>query len=350
MNIWYQIPSLDTIYANRTIYFGFKNAFTDLWHNFYAYTSDDILDEFISLNKIDIFIVSSHFYYQKFLDLKILKKYREQWMKVFVKIDFWNSPFEWIRINEAWWMKDDKKLIKQIKDWMLWDCFFHVVEQWDPRMEWFTQETWFEYITIPLAVDKTIANVAKINNAFEADISYIGTNLPEKKQFFEEQVFPLQHMYDLRLYGQDWTTKDKILWRIQRWWQYLNIPYIKSIQKPKLTLSDEFDIYKTSKICINVHENYQKKYWWDCNERTFKIPACWWFQIVDDVSCIHKYLEDWKEIVIAKNKSDRFDKIQHYLHHPHERKAISQAGMKKVLQNHTYHNRVQQILEIYNSR
>ena len=126
MNIWYQIPSLDTIYANRTIYFGFKNAFTDLWHNFYAYTSDDILDEFISLNKIDIFIVSSHFYYQKFLDLKILKKYREQWMKVFVKIDFWNSPFEWIRINEAWWMKDDKKLIKQIKDWMLWDYFFHV--------------------------------------------------------------------------------------------------------------------------------------------------------------------------------------------------------------------------------
>ena len=348
MNIWYHIPSLDTIYAYRTIYNGFKNAFLDLWHNFYSYTANDKLDDFLGTNKIDIFITSSHFYYQKFLNLDILKKYRNKWMKVFVKIDFWNSPFEWTRINEAWWMKNDKKIVKQIKDWLLGDYFFHVVEQWDLRMNWFSQETWFEYITIPLAVDKTISSLAQINNKFTWDISYIGTNLPEKKDFFNKQVFPLGDKYDLKLYWQDRTTKDKIIWWIQRWWQLFNIPYIRSIQKPKLKLTDEFDIYKNSIISINVHENYQKKYGWDCNERTFKIPACGWFEISDNVSCIYKYFEEWKEIVIAKNQDDWFEKIEYYIKNSDKRNDIILAGQKRVLKDHTYHNRAQQFLDIYN--
>jgi spore maturation protein CgeB len=33
--------------------------------------------------------------------------------------------------------------------------------------------------------------------------------------------------------------------------------------------------------------------------------------------------------------------------HPEERRRIAEAGRKRVLQDHTYHNRVQQILDIY---
>lgn len=137
------------------------------------------------------------------------------------------------------------------------------------------------------------------------------------------------------------------MWDIQRVWQYFNIDILSRIQKPKLSLDIERIIYSSADISLNIHERQQKRFWWDCNERLFKIPACWWFQITDDVACIHKYLEDGKEIVIAKDKDDRFAKIDYYMSHPEERAKIAEAGRKRVLKDHTYNNRVEQILNIY---
>lgn len=50
---------------------------------------------------------------------------------------------------------------------------------------------------------------------------------------------------------------------------------------------------------------------------------------------------------MAKDKDDWFEKIAYYMKHPEECKTISEAGKKKVLTEHTYHNRVQRIIDIY---
>ncbi len=346
MNIAYHMPSMNTIYAQRTIYHGYKAAFEDLGHKFFTFSAGDDLDSFLDRNHIDLFITSSHFYYQKYLNYDILKKYRNKGMILFTKIDFWNSPLSNLRVNESKSLKDDAKTVQLIKDGLLGDVFFHVVEQLDERMEGFEKETGYKFFTIPLAADKmTLKN--DFCKDFIADISYIGTCLPSKRMFFKECVFPLKKEYDLKLYGQDWTLRDRSLGWIQKLGQYYNIKYLKSIQKPKLQLGDEAKIYSSSKICINVHEEYQKKYGGDCNERTFKIPLCGGFEITDDVSCIHKYFDDGKEIVIAKNREDWFDKINYYMDNPDERLAIIEAGRDKVLREHTYHNRAEQMLKIY---
>ncbi|ABE53091.1 CgeB family protein [Methanococcoides burtonii] len=348
MNIAYHMPSMDTIYAQRTIYYGYKAAFEDLGHNFVTFSYGDNLDNFLDRNHIDIFITSSHFYYQKYINLNVLKKYRNKGMVLFTKIDFWNSPLSSLRINESKSLKDDTKTVQLIKDGLLGDVFFHVVEQFDERMEGFESETGYKYFTIPLAADKmTLKN--EYSKDFIADISYIGTYLPSKRMFFKDCVFPLKHKYDLKLYGQDWTLRDRLMGWVQKFGQYYNIKYLKTIQKPKLQLGDEAKIYSSSKICINVHEEYQKKYGGDCNERTFKIPLCGGFEITDDVACIRKYFEDGKEIIIAKNREDWLEKIDYYMNNPDKRLAIIEAGRDKVLKEHTYHNRVEQMLEIYDS-
>ena len=347
MKIAYHIPQKNTINAHRTIFNWFKNAFIDLWHEFYLFTADDDLEDFLSKNKPDIFMTSTHFYYKKYLDFCILKKYRQFWMKVFVKIDFWDSPIDKNRINEAKSLKDDKDTVNKIKEWIYWDIFYHVVEQWDLRMEWFEKETWYKYYTIPLAADKIALNPI-YDEKFKADISFIWTNLAQKRLFFKEWLFPLNKEYNLKLYWQDWTLFDRYLWFIQKIWQYFNIPFIKSLRKPKLWLQDEGHIYKSSNISINIHENYQREFGWDCNERTFKIPLCWGFEITDDVACIRKYFKDWEEIIIAKDKNDWFKKIDYYIKNPKEKLKIIEAWRKKVLKDHTYHNRVEQIIDIYN--
>jgi spore maturation protein CgeB len=215
-------------------------------------------------------------------------------------------------------------------------------------MDGFKKETGYDYITIPLAADKMI-NFPEFSEKFKADISYVGTYLPEKKDFIQQYVFPLRQKYDLQLYGQDWTLYDQTAGFVQKVGQYFNIPIIRSLQKPKLQLEDERRIYNSSLFSINIHEEYQKKFGGDCNERTFKIPLCGGFEITDDVQCIRKYFKEGEEIVIAKNKEDWFSKIEYYTKNPDKRLSIIEAGRKKVLAEHTYHNRVEQIVGLYNS-
>ncbi len=350
MKIAYHNPYPTTINAHRTIMKWFESAFIDLWYEFKYFTPDDDFKTFFDSFKPDIFITCTHFLYQKYINIDYLNNFRKDWLKVFTKLDFWDLPKSITnqqRISEAKVMKNDYRLIEKIQKWEIWDVFFHVVEQWDERMIWFEEVTWYKYYTIPLAVDKSLVNT-DFKKEFEADISFIGTNSPDKQEIFNERLFSLKDKYNVKLYWQDWTKLDKVLWWIQRWWQYFNIPLLKSIRKPKLKLEDEGNIYKSSKICINLHEKNQLLCWWDCNERTFKIPAFWWFQIVDNVSCIKKYFKEWEEVIIAKDKKDWFKKIEYYIKHPEEREKIIEAWRKRVLAEHTYHNRVEQIINIYN--
>ena len=347
MKIAYHIPHPTSLNGYRTIYNGFKNAFIDLGHEFYTFTSDDNLANFLEKNKPDIFLTATHFYYKKFLDFDILKKYRNQGMKVFVKIDFWNSPLNSGRINEAKSLRDDKETVHLIKNGLYGDIFYHVVEQGDKRMEGFEKEVGYQYYTIPLAADKLILKDI-FEEKFKADISYIGTYLPQKRFFFDNYLFPLTAMYNTKIYGQDWTFLDRLVGFVQKIGQYFNIPIIKSLRKPKLQLEDEGKIYKSSIISVNIHEDYQREFGGDCNERTFKIPLCGGFEITDDVACIKKYFKEDEEIIIAKDKKDWFNKINYYIKNPKKRIDIINRGREKVLREHTYHNRVGQIISIYN--
>ena len=347
MKVLYQIPSLDSIYAHRTIYHGFRNAFIELGHEFRPFTADDNLAGVLEDYRPDLFITASHHYYRKYLDFGLLRRYRQEGLFVLVKIDFWNSPLSAMRINEARSLKDDKRLLDLIAGDAMGDAFFHVVEQDDPRMDGFTKTTGHKYHTIPLAADKTLLK-PDYDKKFVADISYIGSNLPDKRAFFKNCVFPFGREYDLRIYGQDWTRRDRALGWVQRAGQYFNIKPLATIRKPKLALEDEARIYASSAVSINVHEEYQRTYGGDCNERTFKIPLCGGFEVVDNVACIKRYFESGKELVIAENSGEWVKAVQHYLRHPEERQPIIEAGRRRVLRDHTYHNRAEQIMAIKN--
>lgn len=347
MKVVYHIPSLDTVTAYRTIYNGFKNAFEDLGHTFLTYTAGMNLEKFLEENKPDLFLTSSHFFWRKQLDYDVLKKYRLGGMKVFCKIDFWQSPLKSTRVNEAKSLSQDSDVKRLIKKGLLGDYYYHVVEQGDERMSGFQRYAGQGYLTVPLAVDKTLAVQASRKERFKADISFIGTNLPQKRQYFNEWLRPLAEDYDLKLYGQDWTLIDRMLGNVQKVGQYFNVPVLKTIRKPKLELMDEFDIYASSKLCVNIHEDYQRKYGGDCNERTFKILASGCLEVTDNVACIKKYFKPDKEIVIAKDKEDWFDKIDFYLKNPEHAKKIAEAGRKRALSEHTYHNRAQSFLNYH---
>jgi len=344
--IAYHMPYPTTVYATRYVYLGFKNAFEDMGHTFQSFTPGQDLKTFLEEHRPDVFITASHFFYRKALDFELLKEYRQKHgMVLLTKIDFWDSPLNKNRVNEAPSMKDDTKAKKLIKQGLLGDYYFSVTAQADARMRGFKKFAGQGYLTIPLAADSITLRPSR-EARFAADISFIGTNLPQKREFFREWLFPLQETYDLKLYGQDWTQRDRLLGLVTKAGQYFNVPVIKSLQKPALQLGDEAKIYASSKLLVNIHEDYQRQFGGDCNERTFKIPFCGGLEISDDVAVIRDYFVEDKEIVIAHNKDDWFDKIRYYYDHPTAAKRIATAGQKRVARDHTYHNRARQILGI----
>ena len=345
MKVLYHIPSLDSIYAHRTIYHGYRNAFLDLGHEFRPFTLDHRLEQVLPDYRPDLFITASHSFYRRQLDYQLLRRFRRDGLCVAVKIDFWDSPLSALRINEAKSLKDEPKIVEMIASGELGDVFFHVVEQDDPRMSGFAETTGRPFHTVPLAADR-LALEPIFDPRFAADISYVGTSLPEKRAFFKAHVFPLGRRHSLRIYGQDWSRLDRGLAWVQRAGQYFNIKPLARLRKPRLQLGDEARIYASSKVSINVHEEYQRRFGGDCNERTFKIPFCGGFEVVDDVACLDRYFERGRELVVASTPEEWVERVEHYLRHPEERASIIEAGRQRVARDHTYHNRVAQLLSL----
>lgn len=345
LKILYHLPNPHSIYAGKTIYFGYKHAFEKLGHTFKTLTPEQNQNELFKEFKPDFFFTSIGPLVFKYLDLKALASAKKNGTKVVVTTPFWNSPMSKLRINEVPSLKDNKEVIKLIRSGNFGDIYHNICEQGDPRMEGFEKSTGYKHHTILLAADDVLI-YPDFSKKFEADISYIGTYLPGKKKILDEQVKPLMKKYRTRIYGQDWTLFDRLLGLVQRGGQYFNIPYIRSFLKQPLQLEDEKRVYTSSLISINIHEDYQKQFLGDINERTYKIPLAGGFEVVDNVPSLKKYFKLGEELIVAENKKDWFEKIDFFYNNPSRKKLIIEKGRSKILKNHTYKHRIAQILNI----
>ena len=134
MNILYYLPSPYTIYANRSIYNGFKNAFIDLGHTFSTYSAGDNFTALMDREQPDIFMMQLGIYELKYLDLQILLAHKKRGMKVFVYMPYRDSPLAWWRINEVRKIADNTQLMDFICRDNIGDIYYNSCEQGDPRM------------------------------------------------------------------------------------------------------------------------------------------------------------------------------------------------------------------------
>ena len=84
-------------------------------------------------------------------------------------------------------------------------------------------------------------------------------------------------------------------------------------------------------------------------DRTMEIPACKGFMLAERTKEHLKLFQEGKEVEYFETKEELLKKIQYYLSHENERKKIVNAGYKRVIKdNHTYDNRVSEILRVIN--
>jgi len=335
MRILYYLPYVNGLGADYWIYHGWKHAFEDLNHDFATATAEDDLRLRVEEFKPDIFLVAN---LGNILlsDSDNMEWMRKKGVKVFL-IVYWP-----LRPKEV-----EILINKDVAD-------VYYGEREPESMHDFTRVTGRQYHLIPQAANRMWHFPTELSKEHEYDILYIGAKLAKKRQMFEEILLPLRKKYRVGIFGPYWTASDNVLRVCQKICRNAGFQNgadsINRIRFKRVIPSIETQrkLFASSRISLNFHEREpdgsQPHY--ILTQRTFVVPACGGFEICDYVPALRKYFAE-DEMVMAKDKNDWFEKIDYYLAHDDERRQIQLKGSQRALKDHTYHNRVEQVIDLY---
>ncbi|MFQ5776818.1 MAG: glycosyltransferase [Terriglobia bacterium] len=82
------------------------------------------------------------------------------------------------------------------------------------------------------------------------------------------------------------------------------------------------------------------------NARLFEIAGCGGFQISEHRDALCELFEPEREIVTFRTRQELKEKVDYYLAHPAERRAIADRAYARAHRQHTYQHRLQRLLSI----
>lgn len=107
---------------------------------------------------------------------------------------------------------------------------------------------------------------------------------------------------------------------------------------------DMYGILCQSKVTVNRHIDIARNY--AANMRLYEATGCGAMLITDMKDNLGELFEVGKEVVAYRDVDELIDLVHYYSSHDKERDAIAQAGQRRTLTEHTYFNRMQELLEI----
>ncbi|OIP33604.1 MAG: hypothetical protein AUK27_10175 [Deltaproteobacteria bacterium CG2_30_66_27] len=166
---------------------------------------------------------------------------------------------------------------------------------------------------------------------FGSDVSFVGAGYYNRRKLFEGLVD-----LDFRIWGNEWGSCPALRGVLQR-------------DGARVTTEDSVKIFNAARININLHSSAYHEgvnpHGDFVNPRTFEIPGCGGFQLVDSRSHLGDFFEIGREVICFDSLGDLREKIAHYLAHPGEREAVAERGRQRVLRDHTYERRMEAMID-----
>ena len=169
---------------------------------------------------------------------------------------------------------------------------------------------------IPLAFDH-LSYKPQQDSKYECDVCFVGGWA--NNGFDEKRGIMLDHFNELNKLG----IKMGI---------YIN---------QNISLQDEANLLYNSKIALNIHDQYQRVYGNDSNERTFKSLGLNGFLVCDKVTEVNRLFPD---VPTGESPAEFVELVRKYLSTPLD--DIKERNKQKILNKHTYVNRVEKLLAI----
>jgi hypothetical protein len=108
-----------------------------------------------------------------------------------------------------------------------------------------------------------------------------------------------------------------------------------------LTHEQENIILRNSKVALNIHDDYQRQLGLDTNERTFKSLGLTGVMVSDNVTQIKNI---FPSVPLASDPEEMVEIVKIFINSD-ELDDTKQKNRENILQNHTYVNRVKEMLE-----
>lgn len=181
---------------------------------------------------------------------------------------------------------------------------------------------------LPLATDPDIYRLQNTSEEerkqYSYDICFVGAPFKNRVRLFNRL-----RGFNLGVFGSHWdNTKYDIKW-----------DYFKGPARGETVNK----LYSTSKIVLNIHHPQSVA---GVNTRTFDIPACGAFEMVDFKEDLERLFKIGDEIVCYKDDGELLEKIEYYLKNPNEMKRIAENGRKRVMNEHTWLHRVCAVVDV----
>ena len=104
-------------------------------------------------------------------------------------------------------------------------------------------------------------------------------------------------------------------------------------------------IFNQSKVVLNIH-TWFGKYDHGINPRVFEANGCGVFQVCDWKEEISDFYIDGKEIIIYRNIEELKEKLRYYSKNDAARQKIAENGYIRTHNEHTYGNRLNELMRI----
>jgi spore maturation protein CgeB len=152
----------------------------------------------------------------------------------------------------------------------------------------------------------------------------------------DDLIFPMDihRKYDVGFCGNYLNRKD--------WIDYIESNGI-NVKKDIFVIGNEM-VKMINSYKIHFNRNISD----DINFRTFETLGCKTLLLTNYTPGLETLFNIGTNIVTYSDKNDMIDKINYYIKHDSERKEMVQRGYDHVKKNHTYVNRVEQLIDIIN--
>lgn len=181
---------------------------------------------------------------------------------------------------------------------------------------------------LPLATDEEVYKKVELRDyekkSYGYDVCFVGA--PFKNRL---EIFNSLDSFNVGVFGDKW----------KRHLHKIKGNYFKGEAYGEKVLK----LYAAALIVLNIHHPQSVH---GLNTRTFDIPACGSFEIVDYKDGLQDLFEIGEEIVCYRSVDELKDLLRFYLAHPEARNKIAEKGYSRVRGQHTWHHRIGEVVKI----
>jgi spore maturation protein CgeB len=233
-----------------------------------------------------------------------------------------------------WFMEDFRQMRYYSEVAAHYDFFFYIQGQ---EIEQRLENLGANYHFLPVAAHPPCHRPLALSPArqleLKAGIGFMGAGYPNRVRILSRL---LAAGLPLTIWGSDWPA-NSILSQALREDRYI-------------TSREIVEFYNACDIVLNLHSSPlasaaigEADF---INPRTFEVPACGAFQLVDRVPGLENFFVLEEELVTFSSDEELMDKAGFYMERPDLRASLAARARRRVLSQHTYYHRMERLLDI----